>query len=375
MDSESTRTEVELLSDFQLGQRGPRVEVLSVSSPHDESTGIEVTHCTELSNKMKLLQDVVRKVKPRLRRSSGKHDFGSIRLKPPKHRALRGCKCRERIRGGMWIYDVSTKKKRSIGEYPKKRIYYLTGGSWQDIPGLPHWRFAAELARRVPNVTVSVISQHLAPMSPALFAMDQLGKLYRQLMEQSHEKGERVIWLGDGSGANVALGQVIWSLARGGEAQPVAVMAICPPTDLRHTDERMLEIVEQDPIHTVKAIQHAARNWAPVVEGNIPYKMDPFPGSNPIVRPWAVEDPRVSPIFAPLHLFATFNVKVHGVTAGYDILSPEALTFREKLREQGVSGQWLHWDKQMHCFPLADGWGVRESKEAMDWIIGVLTRA
>lgn len=48
------------------------------------------------------------------------------------------------------------------------------------------------------------------------------------------------------------------------------------------------------------------------------------------------------------------------------------MKFREKLREQGVSGQWLEGDKQMHCFPLAYGYGLRESRQAMDWIVNAL---
>ena len=320
MGSTSTITDVASFADFDLGEFGPYFEIISVGNPHDENDGIEVTHLEYLSRRMKLLQDCLRRFKPRLIAPSGMFDLGSIRLKPPKHRALRGCKWAERLLGGTYIYDVRSKKRRGIGQFPKKRIYYLAGGCWQDTPSLAHWRFVAELARQVPNAIVSLISQPLAPVSPAPVAMPHLSHVYKKLMQQSRVNGERVIWAGDGSGANVALGQVIWSLSRENEMGPAGVMAICPPTDLKHMDERILEIVDKDPILTLPLIHGTAQTWVSSLDRSL-LKTDVLPMPNGNM--FEVTDPRVSPINAQLNMFAAFNVKVHGVTAGYDLLSPE----------------------------------------------------
>ncbi len=66
---------------------------------------------------------------------------------------------------------------------------------------------------------------------------------------------------------------------------------------------------------------------------------------------WLVSDPRLSPILADLELLTRANIKVDGVIAGHDVLGPGAILFRKKFQECGVNGDWLEWEKQMHCFP------------------------
>lgn len=34
-----------------------------------------------------------------------------------------------------------------------------------------------------------------------------------------------------------------------------------------------------------------------------------------------------------------------------------------------MKGDWLEWQKQMHCFPLMFPFHVREAVDAIDWII------
>jgi hypothetical protein len=47
---------------------------------------------------------------------------------------------------------------------------------------------------------------------------------------------------------------------------------------------------------------------------------------------------------------------------------------RGKLEEFGVKGEWLVWEKQMHCFPLAWTYGLSEAKHGKDWILDLLRR-
>jgi acetyl esterase/lipase len=48
---------------------------------------------------------------------------------------------------------------------------------------------------------------------------------------------------------------------------------------------------------------------------------------------------------------------------------------REKCNQAGVRGEWLDWEKQMHCFPLTFGYRLPEGVWAMEWILGVLERS
>jgi acetyl esterase/lipase len=90
---------------------------------------------------------------------------------------------------------------------------------------------------------------------------------------------------------------------------------------------------------------------------------------------WAGSDPRASPLHADLSVLRECNVIVDEVIAGYDILGPDARRFREKLQEEGVKGEWLEWDKMMHCWALSVTCNLfPESQEAFDWIVDLIQR-
>jgi acetyl esterase/lipase len=108
---------------------------------------------------------------------------------------------------------------------------------------------------------------------------------------------------------------------------------------------------QKDSLLSRKAIEEVARGW---------------------MGKWSSSDPRIFPILADLELLKRVNIKVDGVIAGYDVLAPDAVLFRNKLGECGVEGDWLEWEKQMHCFPLMFPYHVREGIDAKDWIIRIL---
>ena len=45
-------------------------------------------------------------------------------------------------------------------------------------------------------------------------------------------------------------------------------------------------------------------------------------------------------------------MKVHGVTGGHDILTPDAILFREKCKSVGVDRGWLEWISRCTAFQL-----------------------
>lgn len=113
-----------------------------------------------------------------------------------------------------------------------------------------------------------------------------------------------------------------------------------------------------------------------------------FEESQDARREWSgtygIVDPRISVLQyldaeeRPTSTFASYlanaGISVIGITGGYDILSVDALIFADQLMAAKVYGKWLHWEKQMHCFPLASSYGLPEGKEAFDWLTRSLRR-
>lgn len=190
-------------------------------------------------------------------------------------------------------------------------------------------------------------------------------KLYRTLLQSAEEEGHKVILAGDSSGGNIVLSLVLEALREDEESKamiegeqtniphPVAIMAISPSTDLTRSNPEIEKLKQFDPLLTPDFVKQTAKAW----------KGD-----------WDATDRRISPISADVSLLAKRQIKVHGVTGGYDILAPDAVAFRKKCEENGVSGEWLEWEQQMHCFVLTWPYGLREGREGVGWMIDVLKK-
>lgn len=163
--------------------------------------------------------------------------------------------------------------------------------------------------------------------------------------------------MGDSSGGNVVLVLGLYAAAEhlkaslAGPCPVETVIAMSPATDLRNENPDIDVVDPHDPILSRKLIEEVAHGW----KGEL-----------------LLSDPRISPILADLTLFRKAGIKVDGVTAGNDVLTPDAILFRKKLDECGVEGDWLEWEKQMHCFPLLSAFHVREGTAGKDWIVDVL---
>jgi acetyl esterase/lipase len=137
--------------------------------------------------------------------------------------------------------------------------------------------------------------------------------------------------------------------------KPHSIMAICLSSDLSRENPIIKEVERHDPIFKVKFINETATRWA---------------------GEWDKKDPRISPLYSDqLGLFRQAGIKVDGCTAGYDILGPDGVLFRTKLAKNGVEGEWLQWEKMMHCWPIVKVYGISpESEEAFRWIVDILRR-
>ena len=289
---------------------------------------------------------------------------GSPRLTPHSS-LLSRFYIKERQVDDVWIYDMTIKAKKAKrspnssvdsldSAVPRKRIYYIAGGSFCMPPSTEHWKFCGEICAQLPDAKISIISPPLAPFTPAPDAFPQLLQLYRSLMKEAHRTGESVTFVGDSSGGNLVLALTLGALAEDALAKlPDSVLAISPIVDLGLGNPDVKVAAKSDPLLRLPTECWAASSWA---------------------GPWGVSDPRLSPLLADLSLLHSNRVKVHGVIGGYDLLAPDAKLFRQRCEEAGVQGEWLEWDKQIHCFPIIYGWGLKESIEAKNWIIDVLRK-
>ncbi|KAK8173293.1 alpha/beta hydrolase fold-domain-containing protein [Phyllosticta citrichinensis] len=299
----------------------------------------------------------------------------------PHKSCSKTCQVNERLVASIYIYDIEPRKSRTTTSKRstnaaaahtssgiKRRIYYIAGGSWKKPPSIEHWQLAAKVASAVPHTAVSVISVPLAPRETAPTAFPKLLAMYEQVMIESKERGEYVIWAGDSSGANIVLGLIGEALRVGRPGPngtgprpllaPSALFLICPSVDANRDNPDIAKLERLDPVLKADDSKKFAVAWS---------------------GDWSVNDERISPALEGrpgdhvVQLLHERGVKVHGVTAGYDILSPDGIKLRDRLEKEGVQGKWLHWDKQMHCFPLAWIYGLPESKKGLYWILDVLS--
>jgi acetyl esterase/lipase len=344
---------------------------------------IKIIRRTDKSPLMSFLHICLQPFKPRLVVPKSYSADGSQKLTPPR-KAKERCLVKERQVDGIWVYDLTPQGtdgdeswRERDKDAKKKRLVYFAGGGWQMPPSDAHWAMAAELVNRVRDLTVSIVSYPLAPKSPASKSMPQLRKLYDTLMDEATGLGEHVVFGGDSSGGNIAISLVIWALSESEvesaeRTAPKAILAVSPSIDLRHIDDGLHDLDKNDPLLTVPFVTSTAQAWSAGGKSNHP--------PNKVIKNtlshintsgadgWSASDPRVSPVLADLGPLVRHRVKLYCVTGTWDILSLETHQFRDKCDKAGVEGEWLEWERQMHCFPMAFAYGLRESREGLEWM-------
>lgn len=332
----------------------------------NNSSSIKITHRTDRSFLMALLHTCLRPFGPKITNITSETPPGSPKLEIPKS-ATRRCNVHERIVNDTYIYDCTSKTiTQTLDPDPektkRKRIFYFAGGGWRMPASADHWAFVSHLSANLPDTTLSLVSYPLAPHNPAPTSIPHLLRLLPTLLQQADHASEIAILAGDSAGANLALALPLELLRSSLESRPSGplpqmpahIIVIGPSVDLRRSNPAIPLLERHDPI-----LRHAF----------IKATSDVYRTS------WPAEDTRCSPLLCSdevLQALAASGTQVHGVTGGYDILTPDGLLFRGRLEECGVKGSWLHWERQMHVFPLAFRWGLRESREGKDWILGVV---
>lgn len=347
------------------------------------TSSIITTHKTSRALPTSLLQNLIKPFGNKLVQPGDALPAGSPTLTPDSS-VHKDCQVEHSVVETINIYNITAKPEKHNADLVGKRqkhIYYFCGGGWQSPPSKEHWKLCSQLAQAGANsgvrTTVSVVSYPLAPNSPAPVTLPMLEKLYYTLLSAgptttitntNRIPGEtaEITLAGDSSGANIALSLTLCILNKDPHAPaPHALLLLSPPCDLRNINPAMHEVAPHDPVLTVPFVQSTARAWCTGVRSDTP-KTHPQASLS-------YDDPHVSPLLADVGVLRERGVYVHGVVGGYDVLTPDALLFRDKLEKEGVKGRWLQWERQMHCFPLAGaGYGLPEGKEAVEWIEDVL---
>lgn len=322
------------------------------------AASIVLTRRDDRSLLMSIVLFLVRRFRNQINKGDPKHEHGSLKLDPPSSK-LKGFTLSERTVCDIRIYDYVLPNMPA--QRPKKRIYYFAGGSWQEPPTGQHYTVCATIAQEIPDTVLSIVSMPLAPNDPAPSSFPRCMKLYRALMAEAEAAGERVILAGDSSGANIVLCLPLEALREDNEAglelkespAPIAIMAVSPSTDLTRSNPEIKKMAHRDPLLTPEVIKGTAKAWC---------------------GDWNPEDRRVSPLNNDISLLAKRGIRVHGITAGCDVLCPDGVRFRDRCAEEGVKGEWVHWENQMHCFVLMLPYGLQEAKDGVQWIIDTLKK-
>lgn len=357
---------------------------------------MKTTTRSDKSLGMSLLHTLIRPIGQKLITPKIVYPAGSPKLTPHAY-ARKRCHITERQVCDVYIYDMVAKKPASALPAPldadlktrtgerhgggggqsvgKRRVYYFAGGAWQMPPSSEHWKLCTEICERIPGCTISVVSYPLAPNSPAPVAFPQLVKLYEALMPKMKDIGstsalgddgdesahaqEIVTFAGDSAGGNIVLGLVLHVLATRGEAirAPDSLLVISPTTDCTPQDPvrdaSLKEAQKHDPILSAEFSNGGTAKWA---------------------GDWDQADSRLTVLNADVGVLRKRGVRLYGITGTWDVLTPPTMKFKDMCEREGVEGDWLHWDKQMHCFPLAWIYWLSESKMGKEWIVDVLSR-
>ena len=322
---------------------------------------IKVDHRESRSGPNHAVQKVIKLFSYLILKPGDAEPAGSPQLSPPSS-ASKGCSISEYQVEGIWLYRFSKTEDTEQSQNSRKpshRLFYFAGGGFRGKPEKEHWLLCSEICSSLPEYEVNLVSYPLAPKSPAHESFAHLQKLFRALEVQAREQTSRITLIGDSAGGNIAILLGIFGamefLQNGGRGQCVveSIMAICPPVDHRNENPHIDTIDPLDPILSRKLIEEVSDGW----KGE-----------------WQLSDPRLSPILADLSCLKKAGIKVDGVIALNDVLSPDAIEFVKKLSEGEVVGEWLQWEKQMHCFPLLFSYHIHEAVASKDWMLDVLRR-
>lgn len=230
------------------------------------------------------------------------------------------------------------------GKADEPAILYLHGGAYMNQPVSFHFKMVAHYAAALGAKVYFPVYPKI-PVHHFTEAYEKVLALYKTIRE-THAP-ERIIFMGDSSGAGMALGLAAY-LRDTGLPLPGELMLFCPWLDVHTAPYQLNDYLKNDPTLSPWRLRIMGEMWA---------------GS-----PKAMSDPRVSPRYADPHGLPHMTI----FTGTHDVLCPDILQYDETLNELGIDHDLYVFEGMVHdfiAFPIA------QARPAQELVIQLLQKA
>ena len=229
-----------------------------------------------------------------------------------------------------------------------KIIFYIHGGSFAAGSRVSYRTFCASLANSC-SCRLVLPEFRLAPKHPFPAAIDDVLTVYRALREEivasrSYAPDGNIILAADGSGASIAMA-LMQRLDEEERSSIARILLFSPWLDFSAEDEIIAnkrlhdDIITGDKLHRAVDVYTYASNF---------------------------RNPLVSPLCALPEAFKGFP-PIHIQMGGDEILTRQAVAFKQLAREAGVDTMLDTWPGMMFMFQMADEF-LNDSHLALDKI-------
>ncbi|KAK6362580.1 hypothetical protein TWF730_000037 [Orbilia blumenaviensis] len=251
------------------------------------------------------------------------------------------------------VYDISRKPEMTTGskrqnetpDKPTRRMMYIPGTGFTIPTSSEHFKFVSKTFALECSAIVTVVLHPLAPKHSVSEVYPKFFELYSQLLNEL-TPGAEIDLGGDSSGGGISL-SIAQHLKGRGLRPPNRLFLMAPSVDfVQPRVEDMKKISELDPLQRVDETRYGHIKWVNDEMG--------------------LDDPIVSPIRGGFHCLK--GIKVVGLIGTYDILEPDCVKLRERLRDEGVEVEWLVGHRMVHCWPLMQAYLLPEARRAVKWI-------
>jgi epsilon-lactone hydrolase len=219
-------------------------------------------------------------------------------------------------------------------------ILYLHGGGYCIGSITSHRSMVSFLAKTV-KAKVLMIDYRLAPENPFPAAVKDAVEAYRWLLAQG-TLPQRLIISGDSAGGGLTMATLV-DLKQKGEPLPAAAVCLSPWVDMEGIGVSMTDKAEVDPMVQREGLMEMASAYLA--------NADP-------------KTPLAAPMYADLEGLPPLLIQVG--TA--ETLLDDSIRLAERAKQAGVQVVLESWDDMIHVWQMFIGFGVSESKEAVDGI-------
>lgn len=230
--------------------------------------------------------------------------------------------------------------ERATPKNPNKRVMlHLHGGAFFAGSSETHRALASELAARC-HATVYMLDYRRAPEHVYPAALDDALNAYHALLGQGWMP-EQIFLAGDSGGCAHALSLVV-ALRDQGSPLPAGLIMLSPFVDLSLSLPSVQSHAKRDPMLSVKILQRGA---------------DAYRGK------LALNDPRISPLFAKLHDLPPMLIQV----GSEEILLDDARQLAERVQAVGGTLDCQVYQGMWHNFQMFNRLVV-EAEDALEQI-------